>query len=274
MLSTLSIEHFNISESMLHEMRTELYHSKGPGYYIIKNFVNSHNASYMKDIWVNLDPKLAHTLHPGKDKIYLGCPNYYTCDQLNNRAFHNFLWTQPFDELTYNIAIYVQIIRNLIEGRNFSDYLFTYFGQSVSYRVAITKHGDMIVPPHRDYYEEKNKFSKFHDATRLQGTIFLSKNGVDYEGEGFKLERNSGEQVIFGMDVAVEPGDLVLWRYQNKHSVSNIRSKKEQAGFVRVLFPPEFIHSFSESRKNQILNPIKKIIPAPIKSVLKKMLGV
>jgi hypothetical protein len=82
---------------------------------------------------------------------------------------------------------------------------------------------------------EKNRY----DPSRLQATLFLSEKGRDYASGGFRFETNQGKTIGFGDEIAVAPGDLVIWRYNNLHSVENVASASGQFGFMRIIYPPE-----------------------------------
>lgn len=56
------------------------------------------------------------------------------------------------------------------------------------------------------------------------------------------FDTNDGRKIIFDTDVSVEPGDLVIWRYCNLHSVENITTTDAQIGFLRLLLPREVIY--------------------------------
>ncbi|MFQ5786602.1 MAG: hypothetical protein ACE5H1_01340, partial [Thermodesulfobacteriota bacterium] len=60
---------------------------------------------------------------------------------------------------------------------------------------------------------------------------------------GCIFETNQGNDVVFGDDVLINPGDLVLWRYINQHSVQDISTEQDKLGFMRIIFPPEFMNT-------------------------------
>jgi len=43
--------------------------------------------------------------------------------------------------------------------------------------------------------------------------------------------------VLFGSDVPIEPGDLVVWKYTNLHGVSQVTTPPGGIGLLRLLFP-------------------------------------
>jgi hypothetical protein len=120
-------------------------------------------------------------------------------------------------------------------GRAPYEDIFPLRGRALCYQVAISVRGEVLTRWHRDFDGDE----WVREPAKLQGTLFLSTPGVDYTGDGFTLETNSGDTVRFGHEVKVACGDLVLWRYCNRHSVLNIDSSGAQCGFIRVLFPTE-----------------------------------
>jgi len=143
------------------------------------------------------------------------------------------------------------MLRNLVEANPVFNEIFPLDGLSATFRVVNTKNGDIIVPPHSDW---DGKNGNPFDPKRLQATLFLSKKGVDYSGTGYMLKNNQGKYVIFDGDVEVNPGDLVLWRYNNEHQVKDISSTNDQLGFLRILYP-----------QNVGAMPLKKRLKAFIK---------
>jgi hypothetical protein len=152
-----------------------------------------------------------------------------------NRSYFNFFWNNPSDELTYAVAHQAQLLRNRVEARAQFREFFPLKNRSATFRVTISRNGTNIVPPHRDW------LGKHYDPRRTQMTLFLTNKGADYAGSGFVLETNQGPKVAFGSDVAIESGDLVIWRYNNEHSVDSVSTLPAQRGFVRITFPPEYI---------------------------------
>lgn len=225
-----------IDESRLQPVREALYHSNGPGYYIFRRFLSPEFTRHIVAFWSTLAPHHTHKPFRGKKGFTRTCPNFFSSDQNGNATFYNFFWNEPADEATYAVAHQIQILRNRVEARAPFHEILPFNGRCASFWVTISKNGDKIVPPHRDWVDEN------FDPRRLQATLFLSKKGVDYTGRGFVFQTNQGKQVMFGDDVMVEPGDLALWRYNNEHSVMEVSSGPGQCGFIRILFPPEPIY--------------------------------
>lgn len=228
------------SETALHPTRMALYHSGGPGYVVFRQFITAEQVAYMQRFWTSVDPAATHALFPGKTHIYLGCPDYYLLESDGSRTFHNFFWNAPLDEFTHTLSIAINMLRNRISGRAPFAELLPYAGKAVNYRVIVSKNAKTWIAPHRDYAAFDRRFEKNrYDPSRLQVTLFLSSKGQDYGGVGFKFERNDGTLVVFGTDVQVDAGDLVIWRYNNLHSVEEITTEPSRLGFMRMIFPPE-----------------------------------
>ena len=232
----MDFQQLTITEEELHPIRMELYHSSGPGYAIFPRFVSPEVADHIVSFWSSLDGSGTHQRFVGNKAFSVGCPNYvYGPDQYRNLAFYNFLWNEPQDEMTYSIAFVVRMLRNRVEGRMPFREIFPYTGHGGAYRVTITRGGGTIVRPHQDWVGEN------FDPRRLQATLFVTEKGRDYEGSGFRFRNNQGKDLEFGTDVPIVAGDLVLWRYNNLHSVRDVTAKPGDRGMVRMIFPPETI---------------------------------
>ena len=235
-------EGMSLPQEALRDLRLALYHSKGSGYYVVRQFIDSGHVQHIRRLWSTIDPNDSHERFPGKRYIYRNCPNYYAHDPHGNKTFYNFPWNAPLDQLTLALAVQVHVLRNFVTGRMpYTDLLGGDNG-ILSYRVVITRNSQTWIAPHQDFVNYERRFEKGrHDLTRLQATLFLSEKGLDYEGIGFKLECNDGHPVIFGSDVNMFPGDLVLWRHNNLHSVEDVHSNEGDIGFARMIFPVETI---------------------------------
>ena len=233
----MDFRQLTITEEELHPIRMELYHSGGPGYAIFPGFVSSDVADYLVSFWSSPEVSRSYERFIGRKSFSVGCPNYvYGPDQYRNQAFYNFLWNEPPDEMTYSITFVVRMLRNRVEGRMPFAEIFPYAGHGGTYRVSITRGGGTVVQPHQDWVGEH------FDPRRLQATLFLTEKGKDYDGPGFAFRNNQGKDLEFGTDVPIGAGDLVLWRYNNLHSVRDVTTKPGDRGMVRVIFSPETIY--------------------------------
>jgi hypothetical protein len=260
----------SIPEDELHPARMELYHSSGPGYAIFPGFLSPDQVAHMRRLWSTVDPTTTHALFPGKKFIYAGCPNYYLLEADGSRTFYNCLWNAPTDEVTHAACLQAHTLRNRLSGRLHCAETMPFAGKSLVYRVILSKNYKLWVAPHRDYMDHQRRFEKNrYDFSRLQATLFLSTKGVDYGGVGFKFRRNDGQEIVFGDDVDVAPGDLVIWRYNNEHSVTDIRTSEGQFGFMRILHPPENIEPppVPPSRRERALARLKRV-PQRVLSVI------
>jgi hypothetical protein len=248
--SRFSLDGLSLGEAELAVYRRALYHSTGPGYIVIRNFLSADAVAHIRALWSGVDPARTHHNFVDKSWIYRYCPNYASVDDHGNRTFYNFFWNTPLDEVTFTASLYIQILRNRIAGRAPFTEVFGTGIKAATYRVVHSRNASTWIAPHRDYFDEKNKQDKVcYDLTRLQATLFLAEKRVDYSGTGFKFERNDGSHVVFGDEEPVRGGDLAIWRYNNLHSVENVRSEPWQIGFLRIIFPFEAVNEVAPVNK-------------------------
>ncbi len=254
----LDFRHLAIPEEALAPVRWSIYHSEGPGYYVFSNYLSQPLARHIKEFWFTLEQSYAHKPFPGMKHMAKGCSNFYYGDQDGNRGYFNYFWNHPVDEGTYAAMMQAQWLRNRVMGRAPFEEIFPLYGRSAVYRIVISKNGDAIIAPHRDWTDDYF----VREPARLQATLFLGVPGVDYTGDGFVFRNNQGINVVFGRDVPILSGDLVLWRYSNEHAVVNVRSTPEQAGFMRIILEPDeiFDQPPSESLKKLTADAIKTYI--------------
>jgi hypothetical protein len=232
-----------IPEEHLARLRHDLYHSTGPGYVIFPGFLDDRAVRHVQAIWPTIDPARTHKVFWSKQDMSAACSDFYTADDRGNRNFYNFTFNTPVDEVTWSASIFVHMLRNRLSGRSPFAELFPVSGRALSYRVVNTRNSTTWVKPHRDYMKNPGSLDRNeYDLSRLQATLFLSEKGRDYSGTGFSLERNDGRIVIFGTDVPVKAGDLVIWRYNNLHAIENVSAAEGQLGFLRIIYPPEIMH--------------------------------
>ena len=229
----ITFDELYLREAALLPIRRQLYHSSGEGYFVFKGFLDVTQTEHMRRFWSSLEPQDWHKPYVNAERMYRGCPNYVE-EAKGQVSYLNFLWNEPPDELTHAVAFAIQMLRNRIEARNLYREIFPLAGRSASYRIVLSRNIDEIVVPHRDWVGEA------FDPRRLQVTLFLAEKGKDYEGIGFGIETNYGKSKVFGEDVEVHPGDLVLWRYNNLHFAREV-SSDGTIGFMRMLMPPEEI---------------------------------
>lgn len=217
-----------LSKKHCNEIRRELYHSDGSGYYILSNYLNEKFTEHIVSFWAEYVKE--QSFKP-KGQIYYGCPNYRTSNS-NGVSYYNFFWNSPVDEATQEVSFHIQQLRNQVMGRPTYFELQPINGRSVSYRVVNTKQGSPV-SPHRDWIGD------LFDYSRLQATLFLSEHGRDYSGNGLLFTLNNGTEISISQDLDIGRGDLLLWRYNNRHSVENVETNTNQIGFLRIIFPPE-----------------------------------
>ncbi|WP_448208553.1 hypothetical protein [Azospirillum sp. sgz302134] len=244
----LTYDCLKIPDNDLRNIRMAIFHSSGPGYYIIRNYLQPSQVKHLQTVWSQFKDSSARKYfvdYRGRDSIYFGCPNSYSPDDRGNELFHNWSWNPPYDDLTFSASMMVQMIRSQVMGlAPFAETMPWVGGRALCYRVMFTRNIDTHIGWHRDWYQadpvaqlDKTR----HDLSRVQATLFLSRHGDDYGGEGFCFTDNAGRNLVMGRDVSLEPGDLVLWRYNNPHGVLNIQSEPGQIGFMRIIYPPEIV---------------------------------
>ena len=245
-LGAVNLTALAIPEAALEPARRTLFLSSEPGYVIFRNFLDSGQVAHLRQFWAGVDPSFGHEPFAGKHQIVKDCPNMSVADDQGNRTFHNFLWNQPLDELTWTIGWMVHGLRNRLSGRPFFAEALPGSGKVLNQRVVLTRNASTWIAPHRDYLVYDRRFEKnMYDFSRLQATLFLARKGEDYDGRGFVLETNAGTSLSFGTDIEIAPGDLAIWRYNNLHSVEGVVSKPDQIGFLRMLFPLETLATAS-----------------------------
>ncbi|HWY38381.1 MAG TPA: hypothetical protein VNY73_07460 [Bacteroidia bacterium] len=237
----MRFDSLSIEKNKLIEIRKELYGSNKPGFYILKNFISDQFVKHMRSFW-NMEAYKSRThIHLPEsfnkaDLFYYNCPNYFYKTPYGH-AYYNYFWNNPTDETTHSVSFAVNYARNIIESNNNYEFFYPVNGNCCSYRIVTTMNGSPV-KPHTDWTE-----GEYFVPRRLQATLFLSKKGIDYTGEGMKMMSNDKKtRYIFDSDeVNLNPGDLILWRYNNEHSVENINTLNDQDGFMRIIYPPEII---------------------------------
>ena len=240
----------------IHAIRRELYHSDGKGFHIFKGFLSDDEVTHMRHVWTEYDWHLTHTKFLGKANLTLNTPDqYYWDEERQTSSYWNFFWNNS-KRCTYTqeTCATIHMIKNIIMGKApFAEFaVFKVSGHSfvASYRVANTFNSDTYMEEHVDWGPQEDIRDKRHQPARLQCTLVLGEHGKDYEGEGFYLTNKKGQRHVFGKDVKVKPGDLIIWPVNSPHGVGKITSLNSKIGFLRILFPSEKI---DESR---FYNPV------------------
>ena len=166
-------EALRLPESDLADIRMKIYHSSGDGFYIFRNFIPPEIVKHMRDLWGGIDPSLTHQPFPGNEYICAGVSDSYAKYPDGSTIFYNFLFAEPLDEVTREVAVCVHMLRNRLSGRNaFSD--LNGPRTAVSYRVTVNRNYESWIAPHRDFLEYDKRFEKGqYDPSRLQATLFL-----------------------------------------------------------------------------------------------------
>lgn len=237
------------------EFRNELYHPDKPGYIILRNYVSPAIIKHLHQVWYH-DPPPAGFMdtEPIEPKIvgqrpFAGYYNRRTC-------YHNYFWNKPWDEVSHNICFAVNMLRNQLEQAQLYTNLAPNGKRLASYRVLISKsykEGEIEVQPHNDFSTETYRIDEPESQHYLQATLFLSEHNIDYTGQGFFFTTNQGERLYPGSMLDIKAGDLMIWRYINRHGVDATQALPNGIGFMRIIFPNEDVNL-----KEVHITPFKK----------------
>ena len=275
----------NYNNSELIKRRREIFHSKGLGYSIFRNYLNAKQIDHLRTVWQS-EIVLKNYVLGSKNDIKFGCNNFKVItknNSVNSSTMMNFLWNKSTDTLTEEICINANNIRNILSGRDLNYGTVKKEGPFLNYRIVNTQSGTPVLP-HRDWagkydgkveiqknqylaslnglsdemknilhsqmYEWMDDYSydmkelkmkqKFqYDPSRLQATIILSKFEKDFSGDAFIFQNNRGEIHKIIQHEELIPGDLLIFKYLNIHSVENILCNENQNGFLRIILPQE-----------------------------------
>jgi hypothetical protein len=238
----LKYDDFWLPDEKLAPIRHDIYHSTGPGYVVLKNYISKQFTDHMRAVWPNLPEEHMHQKFKTWNSLYYGMPNFERRSP-GLDFFQNFFWNAPVCEITHAVALSIIILRNRIEGKPPTLHLAGELDQAAGYRMIFTKNQNISNPWHSDW-EEEDTF----DLSRIQATLFLSSYGEDYTGQAFVFRLNDGRLISMGRDAGIGAGDLILWRYRNEHTVLEVESQGDQIGFARMLFPPELLYRTPKDR--------------------------
>ncbi len=228
---------FTFPEEALREVRRDIYHSTGPGYHLFRGFLDPVQAGHVRRFWTreaNLKGDFA--LYRNQDSFTIG-QGPWSSHFKGKDCYFFALWNAPPDEVTHAAAVAVTQLRNQVEQQPIYRDLVPGGRFMTAYMVVISHEAEEIeVKWHRDTFDEgRNQGAEVE--TRLQATLFLSEYGRDYSGDGLLFEDNQGRTLRLGETLHSRCGDLLLWRYSNRHAVGPVAPLPGGIGFVRVLFP-------------------------------------
>ena len=257
-----------INKNDLWEIRKEIYHSNNQGFYIFRNYIKEEFVQSIIEYWCYNSPhKKSHKKFKDKSTdFYINCPSYFL-ENGENKVFYNPFWSNNYDPLTNELSLAICTLRAQIEGKQLANEIMPRINKRcVIPRLIITKNGENIIKPHSDYGINEKDPNNI-DIGRLQCTLFLSKNKYDYTGSGFVFTNNAGRKINIAKDYKINPGDLVIWKYNNIHEIKDIKTTSQKIGFVRMIFPLEIIKekTLFNISSLRILDIVKLIIPKKIK---------
>ena len=280
MQNSITFKDFTLSPNLLQEMRESLYLSTENGFYIIRGFLSNSNAQHLRKIWTNV-PKGTFPPFPGKHTVYLGGSNGVNITG-KNVTYWNYPWNLPYDEVSAACSLYIHQILSVLEERSVTDFIYSE-NVTLAFRVIHTKdkEGEYEIEPHTDFYDPDNKLGRnslgfpLHNRAKLMATLFLSEPHEYCQG-GFKFRTNFGKDIVIGSGLEVLPGDLLIWRHSNLHSVVPPSPNNNELGFLRLLFTYEGYLRKKEFSLGESfllgLATVKELIPKPVKIILKKIL--
>jgi hypothetical protein len=83
------------------------------------------------------------------------------------------------------------------------------------------------------YLDSQGQVRHMDSPGEVQALVFLTKQGVDYEGGGLHIYYDDGK--VLSVDQYLNPGDLVLFNaYSFSHSAEPIKTKDGQIGRVQL----------------------------------------
>lgn len=229
------------------KIRREIYSKKG--FYIFKNFIAENDLNILVENWTSDIAFSFSDFVPNKDVKPGTDPYAYFRPSEKDFAYCTQIWNKPLDDLMHSYVYQAQFIRNKIEGNPIFLGLHESTGKALQYRVCRTVSSGPIVNKHADFFDEhRNDPTGDHlfDPSKVQLTLFLSNFDKDYKDGGFKLWLDDTKPTLFGDEVNVDAGDLVVWRYSIPHEVSNVTCIDPKIGFLRVIFPQFDIQSNKE----------------------------
>lgn len=257
---------FAFTEEELAPVRRTLYSPRGPGYVMVREFLPEPIAAHLQAFWTRGEPRYWNEFEQLRNRdCYEVGQGPFASHFEGKDAYLYALWNPAPDEVTLAVALSVIQLRNQIEQQPlFRDLLPT--GPMMSfYMVAVsTRADDADVKWHTDEFPHNPRFP--YVEMRLQATLFLSDFGRDYAGDGMIMEDNAGNEVRVSEGLSPKAGDLLLWRYANRHCVGSIDTPDGGCGFVRVLFPLEAVRlpaPAAEPEPGQSGEPEEPSAPGP-----------
>ena len=224
------------TEQNIQDWRVALFESSRP-YILISNVLSDAEVSALQHRWRYMSTE-GFALFVSNVELNVHSPNY--CNGLENvfQGFYMLPWNTPADHFTHELCLEIHRLRNRLEGNPAFSSLFPFQDRFLQYRVLRSLNGSSHVPTHADFTADpppKALSTHVSDPSRIQATLLLSEHGRDYTGTGFCFPEQPPEH---GHPcVGAKAGDLLLWRYTEKHAVQSVHSTPEQLGFLRIIFP-------------------------------------
>lgn len=235
------MRNFAFPEESLKSTRQALYSPQGPGYVLIRGFAPPELAMHMRRFWTSGEPQLWDAFEQLRNR-----PRYRVGDGpfashfKGKDAYLFALWNQPVDDVTLAAVVAAVQLRNQIEQQPLFRDLLPVSRYMAFYMVTLSRDSAANeVEWHEDLFAHDESLP--YVETRLQATLFLSAYGEDYEGSGMRLIDNQGREIQIDEALRPRAGDLLLWRYGNRHCVGSVNALPGGVGFARILMPLEAI---------------------------------
>jgi len=216
------------------------------GYAVIKGFVPLSVTIEIRKMWHR------YSMPFGSKGYWRGRPNYAmhkTPLPLATRLglsrypkvqrYECFFWNPPEHELTAEVALNCQVLRNAVAQFPATAHIYPSDGYAISYRPTRTDQGDSGVIRHND----KTGFARH----AIQVSLQLSTPISDFEGGGTVICRPDGKFVNIQREHSLVAGDLILFDQNLEHEVEPVTRSDPLdplSGHWRILMP---LHPFVES---------------------------
>lgn len=236
------------------------------GYAVIKAFVPLSVTIEIRKMWHR------YSMPFGSKGYWRGRPNYAmhktplplaTALGLSHypkvQRYECFFWNPPEHELTAEVSLNCQILRNAVAQLPATTHIYSSDGYATSYRPTRTDQGDSGVIRHND----KTGFARY----AIQVSLLLSTPISDFEGGGTVIERPDGKFVNINREHSLVAGDLILFDQNLDHEVEPVTRSDPLdplSGHWRILMP---LHPFVESPHQWVRGMVSHPSRSPTHSI-------
>lgn len=223
-------------ESKILKLRSEI---NKKGYVLIRKFADPKTIRSIRKNWINNDLNNKFNSFVRNVDVDTNTEHYMYNRPTDLDAVYciNF-FKPPICEILHTYALKIQLLRNQLEDIPLYEGIAAFSSRKLQYRICKTISKKVAVKPHADFFLEKRKdptAKHEFDPNRYQATLFLSEYNKDYRNGGLFFHTKP-KKINISKKLKVKIGDLLIWKYNLKHSVSNI-NKITDAGFLRIIYP-------------------------------------